>query len=105
MKPIIHKEEKEIDSKKADGKDKEKQDEHEKSIEASFKEIEGQLKQGEISKEQLYSWFKEEIERKDKEIERLKKDNHLLFMTALRANENKIAQSLTKSGTPAKRRK
>jgi predicted nuclease with TOPRIM domain len=56
-------------------------------LKKKFKELETQIKKNEISKSQLYEWFKEEIERKDSEIEKLKKDNHVLFMTALRSRE------------------
>jgi hypothetical protein len=58
-----------------------------KRLEKKFKEIESNLKKDTISKKQLYEWFKEEIERKDKEVERLKKENHILFLTAMRSRE------------------
>jgi len=64
--------------------------EERKRIEEKFKEIEKKIKENTIDTPQLYAWFKEEIDRKDKEIQRLKKDNHVLFMTALKANQNSM---------------
>jgi hypothetical protein len=55
-----------------------------------FKEIEKEIKSNSISLEQLYAWFKEEIDRKDKELTRLREENHVLFMTALKAKESQL---------------
>ncbi len=76
-------------------------EERKKEIEKKFLKIEQDLKNDDISKAQLYEWFKEEIERKDKDIERLKKENHVLFMTALKANQNKL-DAITSSSTSTK---
>lgn len=74
---------------KAEQIEKENSEER-KRIEDRFKEIEKKIKENTIKIPQLYVWFKEEIDRKDKEIQRLKKDNHVLFMTALKANQNSM---------------
>ena len=55
-----------------------------------FEEIEKEVKENKVSIQQLHQWFKEEIDRKDKEIERLKKENHVLFKTALKSREAMI---------------
>jgi hypothetical protein len=70
--------------------EKDKEQETAKELENSFREIEEKLKQDSITKDQLYEWFKEEIDRKDAIIDKLKKDNHVLFKTALKANEKAL---------------
>ncbi|MFT4343356.1 MAG: hypothetical protein ACMXYE_01265 [Candidatus Woesearchaeota archaeon] len=55
-----------------------------------YKEIEKELQKDTISKETLYQWFKEELQRKDDEIAKLKNANNVLFKTALKANERTI---------------
>lgn len=57
------------------------------NIASAFKEMREALDAPAVSKDQLYVWFKEEIDRKDKLIAELKKENALLFRTAMRANE------------------
>jgi len=74
--------------------DKEIRGEERQKIEQKFKEIEKKIKEDDISTSQLYEWFKEEIDRKDKEIEILRKDNHALFMTAIKANQRNLDTNL-----------
>lgn len=62
----------------------------EKEIEKKFEEIQKEINEDTISKEQIFAWFKEEIERKDKIIEELRKNNEILFNTAVRYNEREL---------------
>ena len=61
------------------------------AVASAFEDIKEEMKTSSVSKEQLHAWFKEEIDRKDKIIADLKKENSLLFRTAMRANE-RLAQ-------------
>jgi len=58
-----------------------------------MKDMEKQIEENKVDIKQLHAWFKEEIDRKDKEIERLKKENDVLFKTALRAQDKKVEYS------------
>lgn len=60
-------------------------------IKKKFKDIDKEIKKDNIDIKQLYQWFKEEIERKDKEIIRLKKDNDILFKTAIKARSAQLS--------------
>lgn len=64
-------------------------------LEQKYKELEEQIKADKVSVPQIYAWFKEELERKEKEIQQLKNDNMLLFNTAMKAREHEF-ESITK---------
>jgi hypothetical protein len=55
-----------------------------------FDEIEEGLKNHAVDVNQLYSWYKEEILRKEAEIKKLRNDNDVLFKTAIKAKESLI---------------
>ena len=65
-------------------------------IKEKFKKIEDEINDNSLSKEQLLEWFKEEITRKDEIIQKLKKDNKILFNTAIRSN-NREFEKITSS--------
>jgi hypothetical protein len=56
-----------------------------------FEEIEKEINENSISKEKIFEWFKEELERKDKIIKELRENNEILFNTAVRYNEREIS--------------
>jgi hypothetical protein len=68
-------------------------------VKERFEEIKKEIKENKLSIDQLYEWFKEELSRKDTEIQRLKKDNHILFMTALKAKDREYFEKGLKEGT------
>lgn len=82
-------------SKKKSDENESKEEDRIKLLER-FKQIEEQIKNDSIDINQLYSWFKEEIERKDNEIARLKKDNDVLFRTALKARQSQVDDDISK---------
>jgi len=59
-------------------------------ISSEFKRIEKEIDDNILTKEQLFKWFKEEIKRKDDIIDKLRKDNKLLFNTAMRTNDKDL---------------
>jgi len=63
-------------------------EEHEKK----FKEIEKQVKEHKIDPQQLFDWYKEELERKEKQITALRKDNEVLFKTAFKLRKQVIEE-------------
>lgn len=71
-------------------KNKEKEAKDSKKVFNKFNELEKEIAKNKISIPQLHAWFKEEIERKDKEIQRLKKENDVLFRTAMKSREQML---------------
>ena len=76
--------------KKNDEKYSEQKNENSKRFEERYATIEQEIKDSKVSIDDLYSWFKKEIERKETEIRRLKTENDLLFNTAVKANAVKL---------------
>lgn len=71
---------------KTDNKSNSEKEKLVKELEKIKKEIDNNT----ITKEQLFNWYKEEIQRKDELISKLRKDNELLFKTAMKSNEREI---------------
>ena len=59
-------------------------------VQKRFSEIEKEVSNNKVDIKQLYGWYREEIERKEEEIKRLRKDNELLFKTAFKAREGQL---------------
>lgn len=59
-------------------------------IQKEFERIKKELEEDTLSKEQLFQWYKEEIERRDAIIDKLKLNNEILFNTAMRSNDRDL---------------
>ncbi len=64
--------------------------EQKSKIAIEFERIEKEIEENSLSKEQLFEWFREEITRKDVLIAKLKKDNAVLFNTAMRSSDREF---------------
>lgn len=71
--------------------DEEEKKKHEE-LQKRFSEIEKEVSDNKVDIKQLCSWYREEIERKEEEIKRLRNDNEVLFKTAFKAREGQLLQ-------------
>ncbi|MCB9359361.1 hypothetical protein H6503_05500 [Candidatus Woesearchaeota archaeon] len=82
----------EEDNVKSESEDMKKKD-SDSARRMTIADMEKEIKSNTVSIEQLHQWFKEQIERRDAEIEQLKKDNEILFNTAMKANEKNLPET------------